>query len=60
MKLEQAITIAETTFIPGEITHFEEFRKALKLLIEAGKHILNLRETGVIDPDFLLPGETRE
>jgi len=60
MKLEEAIPIiAEAVFLRS-VTFNDKFHMALTLAYEAAKHILNLRETGVIDPDFLLPSETRE
>jgi len=60
MTLEKAIIIVEAAFIPGGKTRFGEYREAVRLLTKAGEHILNLKETGVIDPDFLLPGESKE
>lgn len=59
MKLEEAIAELEGFNSATFETRFITFSEALKLGIEALKNHRALRRLEILDPDFLLPGETK-
>jgi len=60
MTLKEAIELVALWREWGVEALPDRVMEAIMLLHQAGKHILNLREDGIIDPKSLLPGETIE
>lgn len=60
MKLDRAIAIASASAYRGVTTFDEQYKDALKLLIEAGKRVKHVRTLHTPNPLDILPGETKD
>ena len=58
--LSDSIEIAERWYAGGYATQIEDVNPAIKLLIEAGKRIIELRSPTNYAPMRPLPSETKE